>query len=194
MDYRLERHSVVANGKIGGTMLEHQALWLGPWSAPSQPQAGIVACCQRSLCHVSTRAVLGTARQIAARSSWWPRLGGGGWNLEVHEKEDDSLLFMMSRRWVLGESWLVCDADRRRVGKLCGDWLRDAFGRRLAVLGTRDGGISGRWCDVEGRELGTFGQADQGVLATFHPTTAENPFVRMLLLATLLRPRGPLAG
>jgi hypothetical protein len=113
--------------------------------------------------------------------------------LEVHESEDDSLLFMMSQRWALGETWLVADADRRRVGKLCGNLLRDALGRRLAVVETLEDNKSGRWRDLAGRELGTFAEAEQGVLATFDASAAGNPFVRMLLLATLLRlpqPRG----
>jgi hypothetical protein len=132
------------------------------------------------------RDLLGSVRQIDAQG-WWPRLAR--LIVEVRESEDDSLLFTMSRRWALGESWVVGDADRRPVGKLCGNLLRDALGRRLAVLEKQDGGISGRWRDLEGRELGTFAEADQGMLATFDGSGAENPFVRMLLLATLLRPR-----
>jgi hypothetical protein len=168
-------------------MLEHHGLWLGPWSALSQA-GGEPVSCQRSLYDAGRRTLLGTVRQVDVRG-WWPPLTR--LTLEVHESQDDSLLFTMSQRWALGESWLVADADRRRLGKLCGNLLRDAFGRRLALVETLDGSKFGRWRDLEGRELGTFTEAEQGVLATFDLTAAENPFVRMLLLATLLRLHQP---
>jgi hypothetical protein len=57
------------------------------------------------------------------------------------------------------------------------------------VLETLDDSKSGRWRDLAGRELGAFAEAELGVLATFDASAAENPFVRMLLLATLLRVR-----
>src|SRR5438045_3951067 len=101
-------------------MLERQALWLGPWLTPSQANGpGETVEHERAVCDAVTRATLGTVRQIERRSRWWPRLTHRA--TEVYESQDDSLLFTMVRRWALGESWLVCEAERRRIGRLCGN-------------------------------------------------------------------------
>src|SRR5262245_28023962 len=168
-------------------MLEQQTLWLGPWlDSTDSAGAGRVAVeRQRIIRDPNTREIVGSARDIQVGSGWWSRLKGH--SFEVRESDDDSLLFTMVRCWSLAETWLVREADQRRVGRLCGNLVRDALGRRLALLETTSGGLSGRWRQTDGCELGTFAEADQGILASFSPSTADNPFVKMLLLATLLR-------
>lgn len=170
-------------------MLEQQALWLGPWLEPTQPDSADRAAVerQRVISDPSTREVLGTARHLPVPSGWWARLAGR--TMEVRERGDDSLLFTMVRRWSLRETWLVREADQRRIGRLCGNLIHDGLGRRLGVLEASSDGKSGWWRQSDGGELGSFTEADHGVLASFSPRTADNPFVKMLLLGTLLRPR-----
>jgi hypothetical protein len=128
----------------------------------------------------ATRCFLGLVRRKIHSPAWYAYVARP--TLEVLETEDESLLFTLSRTWGGG---LVSDADGHRVGTLRGNLIRDRHGNRLANVESSATASTGRWLAVGSEELGAFNSSDGGVLATFHPA-ADNPFVKMLLLATLL--------
>lgn len=168
-------------------MLERQALWLGPSSAApvragasQEPPLWVVL-------EPETQAFLGLVRRQAWRSPFWfGYLDRPG--VAVYETEDESLLFSLERAWGLGAVWLVRDADGHRVGSLRGNLARDENGRRLAVLEPTGAAQVQRWLGTDGEELGTATAVDAGALVQFAGLSESRPFVRMLLLALLLRP------
>jgi hypothetical protein len=171
-------------------MLEHQALWLCPWSACGRPAgngSGESAEPPRwAILDPDTRAFLGLARCRPRGTPAWL-----GWlerpSLDVFETEDEALVFSVARAWSFGTAWLVCDADGHPVGTMRGDRARNEDGSLLAVLELADDSASGRWLAPDGRALGTLSRAPDGNRATFAPGVAGYPFVKMILLATLLR-------
>lgn len=117
---------------------------------------------------------LGRARATAP-SGWrrWfaPR------NIEVLETEDDSLVFTLCRGWSLAPGWWVDDADGRRVGRLSRQARRLEDAHTLATLHDT------AFRSPAGRELATLETVARGVRITFRPIVADQPFVKMLLLA-----------
>src|SRR5262245_16309400 len=112
-------------------MLERQALWLGPWTSPDDDASSDASGRQRVVRDPSSDEALGTAWHFSVASRWLPGLCST--SVEVREAGDESLLFSLVRRWAIGETWLVREADQRRVGRLCGTLIRDSLGRRLAM-------------------------------------------------------------
>src|SRR5262245_15032511 len=163
-------------------MLEHQALWLGPSSAaPRQDHLPSTVPPLYVILDPATRGFLGLARRKLHSPAWFAYLARP--TLEVFESNDESLLFTLMRTWGGG---LISDADGHRIGTFRGNLIRDRHGNRLALLDQSSTASAGRWLTPLGEELGTFAAADGGVLVNFSPT-ADNPFVKMMLLATLLK-------
>ena len=82
----------------------------------------------RAIVDTATRKPLGYARP--GRRPWW---GLGPAVLEVHEQEDEPLLFTLRRGWGLTPRHEVRDAEGMPVGLVDGRFLRDGWGRCVAV-------------------------------------------------------------
>jgi hypothetical protein len=158
-------------------MLERQELWLGPWSADTP--------LRRVIHEADSREPLGQARwhprPVSAWRRWLTRA-----SLEVVETEDDSLLLTVRRLWSWAPAWMVHDADDHELGIVTGGTIRDPVGRPLGEAFPEANGR--RVLSSEGPELAWIADAEAGCLLTFAPIIAENPFVKMLLLALVLVP------
>lgn len=157
-------------------MLEHPSLWIGPGTQIAGATRWLIR-------EPASQRQLGLARhRLAAKNRWfrwlaWP-------TLEVCETDDEALLFTLDRYWGPRATWIVRDADERPVGSLRGGKARDAYGRLLAELEPNANGQR-RWLAPDGRELASIQvEADSAVLSFVGD---ENPFLRMVLLAELLR-------
>jgi len=132
-----------------------------------------------------SRKFLGLARRRSRPATVW----FASWHrpmLDVHEGEDESLLFSLTRGW--GQGWLVSDAEGQRIGTVRGNLARDGAGQRLALFEPSSDGLLSRWRAADGQELATAardGDGD-GVEIRFAPCLEGQPFVKMLLLAMLL--------
>ncbi len=151
-------------------MLDGQALWLGKWSSTGGGRAIVDA---------ATRQPLGAARWRAPTGPSWLR-----WckrpTLEVVEAPDDSLLLHVRQRWLDGRTWEVRDADDRVLGLVSRREAFDGRGRRVVALD------QGFFRGEDGQVLATWNAVDDGRVTAF-AAGAENPFVKMLLLAVLLQ-------
>jgi hypothetical protein len=158
-------------------MLERARLLVRNWARSGDDTP------RRPILDADTGEPAGFARWQPADGPWWQRLGPA--TLEVRETEDESLLFVLRRRWGLGTSWEVRDADGRPVAVVRRGWVED---RRelLAALIERDGAAL-RFRGGRGEDLGRVEPGADGVSVTFAPGAGENPFLRMAVLAAALR-------
>jgi hypothetical protein len=168
-------------------MLENPALWLAAWSAYPQPgtDRNGVEPPRWAVLDPATHAFLGLVRCRRRWSGTW-----FGWLeqpvVEVFETADESFLFRMWRSWGPSKTWRVADAEGRPVGTLRGTQVRGWQGQLLAIVAMAE--RSGRWQSPDGRELGSFRADGEGIVARFALEVLEgDPFVRMVLLASLLR-------
>lgn len=158
-------------------MLERMRLLVRDWSrAGDEPL-------RRLILDADTGELVGFACWQPAAESWWRRLGPVV--LEVREWEDESLLFLLRRRWGLGTSWEVRDAEGRPVAVVRPNWVEDRH-ESMAALVERDG-AAWRFRSAGGEELGRVVPGEGGVSVTFAPGPGENPFLRMAVLGTALR-------
>jgi hypothetical protein len=159
-------------------MLEQQTLLIKPW--------GTGAASRRLVVEPETREVLGFACwQPLALGSWW------GWLqapvLEIHEAEDEPLLFTLHRYWSLGTVWAVRDADGRAVASVRRGFVEDPLGRCLAAPEPASEAIHFR--DLERQELGTLSREPDGLVLRFTDELRGEPFAKMALLAAALTMR-----
>jgi hypothetical protein len=161
-------------------MLEHPILWLGPWRTQSD---GTPASCL-VISDPQSRRPLGMARWRPHLGPFWRRWFASAF-LEIVESEDESLLCTVHRAWRLRPSWEVFDADARYVGSIQGACVLDPFGYRLAMLVSAAGPVKS-FVDASSRELGRFQREEGGNCLSFGTALQDNPFARMLLLATVL--------
>jgi hypothetical protein len=161
-------------------MLEQPALLLRPCAAGDHPaprRVGII--------DPITEVALGFASRRRARGrlawlrAWGPPV------IEVHESDDEPLLFTMRRGWGFGRRWRVEDAEGTSVGRVVGPFLLDRRERPLAHFRRSEAGTAS-YKDVHGREIAATAAGDEGVRLTFRPDGEGNPFVKMLLLAATL--------
>ena len=154
-------------------MLEHDTLLLRPWSLPADGTR------QRPIVEPATHGLLGFARTVKPRPGW------RGWfdtpALEVHEAEDEPLVFTVRRLGGWKPTWEVRDADGHLVG------LRDRIGRPFALRGkTPDGTATGFFRSPDEHELARLVSSTEGTRLEFAANGTDNPFLRMLLLAAAL--------
>src|ERR1051325_5705327 len=115
----------------------------------------------------------------AAPGTWFPWLRRI--RLHVLETEDASHLMTLVRTWGLRRSWHVEDAEAFHVGTLHWGWLISSEG---VTLGHLD---SGRIVDSADQELASYRQrSDAAMEVTFTKAAMDNPFLRMLLLGSIL--------
>ena len=140
-----------------------------------------------------TEAALGFASRRRTRGRFaWLRAWGPP-VIEVHESDDEPLLFTMRRGWGFGRRWRVEDAEGTSVGRVVGPFLLDRRERPLAVL-RRPEARRASYRDAQGGELAATEVGDEGIRLTFRPDGEGNPFVKMLLLAATLIHNEPALG
>ena len=160
-------------------MLEQSSLLLRPCPAGDGPALRRVG-----VLDPLTETVLGFAIRRRARGrlawlrSWAPPV------VEVHESDDEPLVFTMRRGWGFGRRWRVEDAEGTSVGRVVGPFLLDRRERPLAFR--RPEAERASYRDPQGSELATTETGDEGIRLTFRPDGEGNPFVKMLLLAATL--------
>jgi hypothetical protein len=165
-------------------MLEHPSLLLLPWAATPPLQRAAAPVPRRCILDPDTGQTLGFAVKRSARLPW-----GFRWlarhAMEVHETEDEPLLFTLYGPWFTVRAWEVFDADEHLVGSLRGNTVRDRFGRTLAaVLPIPNGSFL--FQAPEGFELGSLRPESTGNRMAFTEELIGEPFARMLLLAGAL--------
>ncbi len=193
-------------GKQPGPMLEYQSLLILPWAlAPGLP-AGLA---RREAAFLQRRAILDAATTAPVgfvcrrRTTGLGRFLGflrPGPVLEVHETEDEPLVFTIHRGWALAGRWQVYDADRRSVGKLLFGpgspiraYLRAQNGTELMVeRGKRGVEAEMRLLAFQRaphelwEEVGKVTRCQEGLRLIFAPEVEGEPFTKMLLLAAVL--------
>jgi hypothetical protein len=185
-------------------MLELPRLLIQPWASPRDTAVGGArpyVARLRGICDPDTGRAVGFACAPAAGGGWWRWLMRPV--LEVHESEDASLLFTISRAWALAPRWEVRDAEGRRLGVFDPYNVAPATGTTPA----RGPGTAGPHAPAPPDVLvlepvpGSFGREVElpplpqlvavsrtadGTLVVFAPGAVENPFARMLVLAAVL--------
>jgi hypothetical protein len=162
-------------------MLEHPALLIHDWQPAARAEEA----------PAWIRAITNAARQplgfvrLAGETgtSWFSWLRKV--QLDVFETDDASHLLTVTRSWGMLRAWEVHDADDRHIG-IIGKalWTPD---REVLGLLDCDSGDHGRILDAAGRQLAQFGKQGRNVLdLTFTPQPTANPFLRMLILASVL--------
>jgi hypothetical protein len=155
---------------MGRTMLEHRVLLVCRRSSPAvQP-----------IVDGDNGAALGYARRQPETSHFWRRFFGGD-VLEVHEQEDDPLLFTVRRAWSLLPRRDVFDAEGQPVGSFLGRLVHDRHGRPVASL------LDGVFRSPYQRVLAELTVTTDGLRLTFGDDITGEPFVKMLLLAATLQ-------
>ena len=125
-------------------------------------------------------AALGSVRwKSESPSSWWRLFGRCV--MAVHEHEDEPLLFTLRRAWSLLPRREVRDAENQPVGSLLGRLVQDQHGRAVASL------QDGIFRSPRQHVLAELASAPDGLRLSFHADVADEPFVKMLLLAAALQ-------
>ena len=144
-----------------------------------------VGACVRDIQDATTRAHVGRVHGgTSAKKGWlrWLR----SYRLEVKETDDESLLLVLNRPWRVFRLWDVYDADNLRIGSVYPPSILDEEGVRRAFV---ERGLSGRGriVSVEGRTLAEMSSSASNELhLRFADDLEENPFLRMLLLASAI--------
>lgn len=189
-------------------MLESQSLLfqcVGSWPGSDPDEVGTIS-------EPASGVRLGIFRSISRLPRWlrWmaPKI------LEICETEDRSLVCTLRGSRISMPDWVVFDADGKRVGSLVyvrsaylrigaapgdvlgpravrfrGTVIEDRQGQCSALFGDTGQGANGPFLSVQGTELGNVTSGPEGRLLTFAPEVAGQPFLKMLLLATVLTKR-----
>ena len=184
-------------------MLECSALLIrpaGPEEAPLLAQrAKRDAVRIREIVDLHSWRVVGVAYRVNARSRW--RRWGQGPVIEVHESDDEPLLFTIHRLGWFSEAAEVRDADGRAIGlvrgltragagpdRLPAGLVIDSSGCTIALFFRRSGSRceEGGFMSTDGVELAGAGHRPEGITLTFAESIGTQPFLRMLLLAALV--------
>jgi hypothetical protein len=171
-------------------MLELSSLLLRPWIHSFEaawPKATVRGgCWMRAIVEPVTDLSLGFAVWDAAGlSGFFSWLGRK--KVQVFESEDESLLMTLYRPWGLSRKWEVVDAEERRIGRLFRDVVLDGMGELLATMSAYGDGLEMALRDPEGAILATWRDIPgQGRYFRFGEAVADNPFLRMAVLAGVL--------
>ena len=164
-------------------MLEAGQYLIGDWR-PASGGAENGACC-RDVLHAATRERLGRVHSPSAPKRGWTRWLRS-YRLELRETEDDSLLLVLNRPWRILRLWDIYDADDQCMGSVYPPSILDEDGVRRAFVDRSMSG-RGRIVSAEGRLLAELDSGDGNELRVrFADDLEENPFLRMLLLASAI--------
>ena len=106
--------------------------------------------------------------------------------LDVYETDDASHLFSLTRSWGVLHIWEVVDADDRHVGTAYSKTIVSSDGDRLGYLDRESAG-QGRILDSIGQVLLRYvTKPGHGVELAFAQEGTANPFLRMLMLGSIL--------
>jgi hypothetical protein len=141
--------------------------------------------CVRDILHATTGAKVGSVRGSAGTDKGWLRWFRS-YRLEIRETDDESLLLILKRPWRIFRLWDIHDADEQRIGSLYPPSLLDEDGVRRAFI-EQDRLGKGRIVSIDGRILAETNCLDSHDLQLrFAAELEENPFLRMLLLASVI--------
>jgi hypothetical protein len=159
-------------------MLEHAALLIHAWTHKPLPDGPAWV---RPITD-STGFPLGFLRfDGEPNASWFAWLRKV--RLDVFETDDASHLMTLTRRWGILSSWDVEDADLRYVGTVYPKTLVSSENQHLGYIDRENGRI----LDPMGRVLARFGKKAAGVVEiAFMPEGSSNPFLRMMMLGSVL--------
>jgi hypothetical protein len=161
-------------------MLEHESFLLREDRAPGDKRRR--AGPSWEVLDAETRQVLGF---VSRRSSapfwrrWLERVA-----LEVHEHDDEPLLFTLYRRRLRARAWDLFDAEEHPVGKMTHNRIVDRFGLVLARAAFTSHDSGGTFQAPDGMELGNWAADGNGWRMSFSAALAANPFAKMLLLGS----------
>lgn len=155
-------------------MLEQAALLLG---AP-EPSG------RRVITTVDGGKVLGFACWRLRGKGWWRWLQRAV--LEIHEQDDEPLLFTLSRCLTLLPWFEVRDADEHRVGRLLGPLIQDHNECRCAIRQDESAATASVFANPDGGCLARLSRDGEGLRLCFDRSVEQEPFVKMLLLASAL--------
>ena len=91
----------------------------------------------------------------------------------------------VTRAWGLIGIWNVDDAEDRHVGTIYARSIVTSEGERLVTI-ERDHSDTRRLLDIDGRLLATIACKDTALELACTPALEPNPFIRMLVLGSLL--------
>jgi hypothetical protein len=158
-------------------MLEQQRLLIKPWETTTGRR--------RPILDALTGALLGFAVWQAERGPRWLR-----WLthpvLAVHEAEDEPLLFTVHRPWGLLWRWEVRDADGHPVGTFRRRLIRNRWNDALAQIEPSPHAGTLWFRNPDGRQLAALTRNEEGMALAFADELEGEPFVKMLLLASVL--------
>jgi len=155
-------------------MLEQAALLLGPPESSGR----------RVITTGDGGKVLGFACWRLRGKCWWRWLQRSV--LEVHEQEDEPLLFTLSRGLTLLPWYEVRDADEQAIGRLLGPLIQDRNQCRCAFRQDDPAATTAVFANVQGACLARLSRDGAGVRLSFDQVLEQEPFLKMLLLASAL--------
>jgi hypothetical protein len=134
--------------------------------------------------------VASSAGEVAGYATLLPR---PGWWAEllvpvvmaVRESGDEPLLLTLRRRWLLSAWHEVREAEEQRVGRVLGPVIQNASLIPCAYHRQEREGTA-RIENVQGATLARLHRHKMGLSLVFEPTLEEDPFLKMLLLASAL--------
>jgi hypothetical protein len=143
--------------------------------------------------HVDRRLILAAETETVVGFARWRRTERVGWLrvlsprvLEVREQEDEPLLCTLRRCWTLLPWFAVRDADDQPVGRFLGPVIQDRDHCRCAVY-TEDGDGKQIFHSPSGVCLARLNPKGRDLHLVFDPVIDKEPFVKMLLLAFVIR-------
>jgi len=162
-------------------MLEHAVLLVHAWNQEAIAEGG-AAWIRRITDSVGTP--LGFVRfegdPALSWLSWLRKI-----RLDVFETDDASHLMTLTRLWGILRSWDVEDAEQRHVGNLYTKSIVSSDNVRLGYIDDDYSG-PGRILDIHGQVLARFTSHESAIKVTFTPNSMANPFLRMLILGSIL--------
>src|SRR5262249_51558777 len=167
-------------------MLERRLLLIRDW-APARIAGTAMTRLVRAIVAEDGTA-LGSAWEESEAPAWLSWLTRPP--LTVHESDDEPLLFTVHRLWGFLPAWEGFEADGHRVGRFNGTMLEDRYVNRLATVEAPDSAAAGCLRDPAEDELVRWSRTAEGVELTFLPAVAEDPFVKMVMLAAVLELTG----
>jgi hypothetical protein len=160
-------------------MLEHACLIVHAWTRAEDGSAWIRRVTD------AVGAPLGFARSKGAMGPWWL-----GWlrplQLDVFETDDASHLMSLARSWALSRIWSVHDAEEIHVGTL---YFKTLVSSVRTFVGEINAESTERGQIVDGKRtsLANYWMRPGGSCElTFAAATMQNPFMRMLILGSVL--------